>query len=121
MEGLLIETLVLVPAALVYLYWIMGSGEAAFGTGATLTSLLVLAGPVTVLPLLFFALAARRLPLATLGFIQFLAPTLQFLMGVAYGEVLTTPYLICFGCIWLAVAIFAGDAWRRSRVMAEAG
>jgi chloramphenicol-sensitive protein RarD len=116
MPGLLIETLVLFPLALAYLVFAIVDGSSAFRIEVPgMMVLLMLAGPITVLPLLFFALAARRLPLATLGFIQFLAPTMQFLMGVYYGERLTTPYLVCFACIWLAVALFAADAWRRSR------
>lgn len=116
MPGLFIETLVLFPLALLYLGWLTYAGQDSFtasdGSGR---SLLMLAGPVTVLPLLFFALAARRLPLATIGFLQFIAPTLQFLIGVYYGEVLSTPNLICFALIWTAVTIFAVDAWRGLR------
>jgi chloramphenicol-sensitive protein RarD len=57
-----------------------------------------------------FAVAARRLPLTTIGFMQFLAPTLQFVIGVYYGEQLTTAHLLCFGFIWAAVAFFSVDA-----------
>lgn len=81
----------------------------------SMMSLLFLAGPVTVLPLLCFALAARRLDLSTVGFMQFIAPTLQFVTGIFYGEELTTAHIICFGLIWTAVALFSWDAWRRSR------
>ncbi len=116
MPGLFIETLVLLPLALAWLAWIVAEGQAAFAPSRPgLAVLLVMAGPVTVLPLLCFALAARRLRLATLGFIQFLAPTLQFLMGLAYGERLTVPYAVCFLCIWTAVALFVADGWRRRR------
>ncbi|MEO0972251.1 MAG: EamA family transporter RarD [Pseudomonadota bacterium] len=114
MPGLFVETVVLVPIAGVYLANLMASGASAFSSQApALMGILMLAGPVTVLPLMLFALAARRLPLATLGFIQFLAPTLQFLVGVVYGEALTLPLAICFACIWTAVLVFAADAWRR--------
>lgn len=113
MPGLFVETLVLLPIAIVWLAWIFYSGQAAFGfDGIGISGLLLLAGPVTVIPLLCFALAARRLPLSTIGFMQFLAPTLQFLMGVYYGEELTTPHLICFGFIWAAVILFSADALR---------
>lgn len=116
MPGLFIETLILFPVAVIWLFWIFHSGEASFGfDGWGITGLLLLAGPVTVVPLLCFALAARRLPLSAIGFMQFLAPTLQFLMGVYYGESLTTPHLICFGCIWVAVALYSADALRQSR------
>jgi len=76
---------------------------------------LVMAGPFTALPLLCFALAARRLPLTMLGFMQFLAPTLQFCMGIYYGETLTTAHLICFGFIWSAVACFIFDALKTAK------
>ena len=105
MPGLFVETLLLSPFALGWFIWIQLHGEAIFASGdASLTFWLVMAGPITALPLLCFALAARRLPLTTIGFMQFLAPTLQFLAGIYYGEQLTTAHLICFSCIWAAVA-----------------
>jgi len=113
MPGLFIETLVLVPIAIVWLAWMMRAGEAAFGSvGTEVTGLLLLAGPITVVPLVMFAVAARRLTLATVGFMQFLAPSMQFATGIYYGEQLTTPRLICFACIWLAVVLFSMDALR---------
>lgn len=116
MPGLFIETLILTPLALSYLFYVVVIGSAAFTAGSLTDSLvLVLAGPLTVVPLLFFALAARRLTLSTIGFMQFMAPTLQFLVGLAYGERLTTAHAICFGCIWVAVALFSWDAWRSNR------
>ncbi len=103
----------MLPVALLWLSVILRSGNAAFLAGDfQLTLLLVLAGPVTVIPLLFFALAARRLPLTVIGFMQFIAPTLQFLTGIYYGERLTIPHLICFACIWVAVTLFSIDAFR---------
>jgi len=116
MPGLFIETLVLFPFALVYLIWIMNSGNAVFSAAQPVMSImLILAGPLTVIPLLFFALAARRLKLSTVGMMQFLAPSLQFLVGVIYGEQLTLPHIICFACIWIAVALFSWDALRRPK------
>lgn len=116
MPGLFVETVLLVPAAIAWFAWIMLSGNAMFGHGgAALTFWLVMAGPITALPLLCFALAARRLPLTTIGFMQFLAPTLQFGTGVYYGEVLTIPHLVCFGFIWTAVLVFSFDAFRAGR------
>lgn len=116
MPGLFVETLILLPIALLGMAWIFNSGQAAFAyEGPGITGLLLLAGPVTVIPLLCFALAARRVKLTTLGFMQFLAPTLQFCMGLYYGEVLTTAHLICFGCIWTAVIMFSLDAVRANR------
>jgi chloramphenicol-sensitive protein RarD len=116
MPGLFIETLILLPLALGYVAWITASGAAVFGPGeVALSSLLVLAGPLTALPLLMFALAARRLRLSTIGIMQFIAPSLQFVMGLLFGERLTLPHAICFLLIWLAVLVFSADAWRASR------
>lgn len=120
MPGLFIETLVLLPIALVYLLWIMLSGEAAFSiSDQSMAGILILAGPLTVIPLLFFALAARRLNLTTIGMMQFIAPTLHFVIAVIYGEELTTAHIICFSLIWLAVTLFCIDAWRTNRTLAR--
>lgn len=111
MPGLFIETLLLFPFAFVWLSWLVAHEQASLTAGdGGLTFLLVLAGPVTVIPLLLFALAAKRLTLTSIGFMQFLAPTLQFITGLYYGEQLTTAHLVCFGCIWIAVAFFSYDA-----------
>jgi len=116
MPGLFVETIVLLPFALGYLAWLAFTGQAAFwAEGPAMTALLVVAGPITVIPLLFFALAARRLNLTTVGMMQFIAPTLQFCIGVYYGEALTTAHLVCFSCIWMAVIAFSWDAWQASR------
>jgi len=116
MPGLLVETLLLLPLALVYFSWLAASGAASFGgEDIRINLLLALAGPITVVPLLLFALAARRLQLTTIGMIQFLAPTMQFLVGVWYGETLTPAHIACFGCIWMAISLFSWDAWRESR------
>ncbi len=121
MPGLFIETLVLFPLSAVFLIWMMINDASAFGSGSpSMMALLILAGPVTVLPLLCFALATRRLNLSTVGFMQFIAPTLQFIIGVLYGEELTFAHLVCFSLIWLAVGLFSWDAWRASRTDAPA-
>lgn len=117
MPGLFVETVLLLPFAGVWLAWMIYSGRSAFGIDDPgIAGMLLLAGPITVIPLLCFALAARRLALSTVGFMQFLAPTLQFLTGVYYGEKLTPAHLICFACIWTAVILFSVDAIRRTRV-----
>jgi len=111
MPGLFIETSLMFPFAFVWLTWLVAHEQAAFASGdGGLTFLLVLGGPVTVIPLLLFAIAAKRLTLTSIGFMQFLAPTLQFCIGLYYGEQLTTAHLVCFGCIWVAVAFFSYDA-----------
>ncbi|MEM7610583.1 MAG: EamA family transporter RarD [Pseudomonadota bacterium] len=117
MPGLFIETLLLFPIALLALGHLMHTSAAVFGTaGAGLTVLILASGPLTVLPLLCFALAARRLNLSTIGFLQFIGPTLQFAVGVASGEELSLPRLVCFALIWLAVGMFCADSLRaRSR------
>ena len=116
MPGLFVETLVLLPIALVWLGALARTGDMVFGAAGTgMNVLLLIAGPLTVIPLLFFALAARRLSLTTIGFMQFLAPTLQFCVGLYYGEELTLPRTICFVCIWCAVVVFSADAIRQSR------
>jgi chloramphenicol-sensitive protein RarD len=115
--GLAVETSLLMPVAVGFLVWARHTGGLYLGTGETSTDvLLVLAGLVTTLPLLCFTSAARRLPLATLGFLQYLAPSGQFLLAVlVYGEPLTAVHLVTFGCIWIALAIFTADQIRKPR------
>ena len=116
MPGLFIETLLLFPFAMAWLGWLMTTRQAEFASGSvSISLLLVLAGPLTVVPLLMFAVAARRLTLTVIGFMQFIAPTLQFIVGIFYGEVLTPAHLVCFGCIWAAVAIFSIDAFYQQK------
>ena len=116
MPGLFIETLMLLPLAAIWMSWFVGQGGASIAAGdAWIATLLIFGGPMTVLPLMFFAIAARRVTLTTLGFMQFLAPTLQFSIGVYYGEPLTTAKLVCFACIWAAVVFFSYDAVKTSQ------
>ena len=113
MPGLFIETLLLFPVAALWMTWLVATQQASLTAGdGGLSALLVLGGPITVLPLLFFAIAAKRVTLTTIGFMQFLAPTLQFFTGLYYGEQLTTAHLVCFGSIWSAVLFFSIDAFR---------
>jgi len=111
LPGLFIETSVLFLPSLAYFFWLQGKGSLHFtNVDPDMMALLVLAGPLTVLPLVAFAFAARRLRLSTLGFLQFIGPSLQFLMAVLYGEKLTLGVLLCFGFIWTAAAVFIWDA-----------
>ena len=111
MPGLFVETTLLFPVALGWLVFLIATQQASFGySGTPISLLLVLGGPITVVPLLLFALAAKRLTLTVIGFIQFLAPTLQFLTGLYYGEELTFAHIVCFSCIWIAVTFFSIDA-----------
>ncbi len=116
MPGLFIETLLIFPIVALWMGWFVAQGGASVVSGdAWLTFLLIMGGPITVLPLMFFAIAARRLTLTAIGFMQFLAPTLQFMTGVYYGEPLTFAKLVCFGFIWTAVVVFSADALRQGR------
>jgi chloramphenicol-sensitive protein RarD len=115
--GLAVETLLLTPLALAYLLGADAAGHLAFRrTSLGLDLLLVLAGPITAIPLIFFAAAARRLPLSTLGFLQYLSPTLQFLLAVlVWKEPLYAARAVAFGCIWTGLAIFTVHSLRRGR------
>ncbi len=117
MSGLLIETLLLLPFAAGFLATrAMVGGGAFLNTSATLDLLLLLAGPLTAVPLLFFAAAARKLPLSTLGFLQYLSPTIQFLLAVVvYREPFDTARLGAFVLIWAAIAVFAVHTARRGQ------
>lgn len=116
LEGLTIETLLLTPFALAYLAFLGSRGSLSFGSDTTITVLLVVAGVVTAVPLLLFAAAARRLPYSTLGLLQYLAPTLQFALAITlFGEKMTSAHAICFGLIWLGLAVFVAGSVRRPR------
>ena len=110
--GLTVETSLMLPAALVFLLVQATQGRPAFGHVSLQTDLLLLAsGLMTAMPLVWFANAIRRLPLTTMGFLQYLSPTLQFLLAVAvYGEPFTRAHLVTFGCIWAALALYSVDA-----------
>lgn len=115
LEGLALETVLLTPFALLALviWWRQGVGS--FPAPDALTNVwLVALGPITAVPLLLFAAGARRMPLTTLGLMQYLSPTLQFAIGVwAFHEPFTAARLTGFGCIWLALLIYSLDGWRR--------
>ncbi len=119
--GLFLETIMLVPAAIAYLFWLKMNGTLVFDHGGWwLSILLITTGVVTAVPLFWFGHAARYLRLTTLGFLQYLAPTGSFFLGVfLYHEPFTRGHLITFGLIWLALALVTGEAvlrWRSSRV-----
>ena len=112
MPGLFVETVLLFPFAATWLAWLFYSGSSSFASGdAKIMLLLVAGGPITVIPLLMFAVGARRLSLTVIGFMQYIAPTLQFLVGIYFGEKLTQPLLVCFVFIWVAILIFSADAF----------
>lgn len=111
--GLGVETALLAPVALLFLLMLAARGTGAFGAGDAHTDMLLLAsGLITVVPLLMFLKATRLLRLSTVGLIQYMTPTLQFLLAVAvYREPFTMIHLAAFGCIWLALALYSADAW----------
>lgn len=116
--GLTMETLILAPFALVVLVQANQSGTAAFGHNQTLDLLLVLAGPVTAAPLLLFAAGARRLRYTTVGLLQFIAPTLQFLLAVlVYHEPVRATQLATFALIWLGCGLYAWSSIRAARAL----
>ncbi len=120
LAGLLIETMLLFPLSLGCIVWLAVSGQGSFWVGGwTMTLLLVAAGAVTSVPLILFLIGAERLPLSSLGLMQYLAPTLHFLLAVGvYGEIFTTAHLVTFCTIWLGLALYTSDAmaaYRRSR------
>lgn len=106
--GLTIETAVLLPAALGYVVWLAWAGRSALGAFDRQTDvLLVASGVVTAMPLLFFGAAARRLPLSTLGFLQYLAPSMQLALAVlCYDEPFDLGHAVSFGLIWAGLAVF---------------
>ena len=112
--GLFVETILLAPLALGYILFLEAAGRSAFvlGDPATCGKLMV-SSVVTAVPLLLFAAAARRLRFSTLGFLQYLAPTAQFLLAVfAFGELMTPIKWTAMSCIWAAVAIYSIDSLR---------
>lgn len=117
--GLAIETGMLTPLALAYLLGLHWWGLGAFGqqAGLSVSLLLVMAGAVTAVPLLLFVFAAHRLRYITMGLLQYISPTMHFLLAVLlYGETLTTAHMATFACIWGGVLLYLADSYRLSRV-----
>ena len=112
LTGLTLETLVLAPAGITYLAWQVLQGNDLFGNVAPVTQGFVLAsGVITSIPLLCFGAAARRLPLSTLGFLQYVAPSIQLALAVGwYGEPFTVDHAISFGFIWAGLALFSAES-----------
>jgi chloramphenicol-sensitive protein RarD len=117
LPGFATETLLLVPAGLGYLLWSEAQGSSAFGH-ATLSNdlLLILSGPITAIPLVLFSFGARRIPYSTVGLLQYIAPSLQLLIGVfVFHEPFARDRAIGFILIWAALAVYAADGVWRSR------
>lgn len=116
LEGLALETALLVPLALGGLAWLAWTGEAAWTQAdAGTRAWLMAAGPITAVPLLLFAAGARRIPLSLLGLLQYIAPTLQFALGVwLFGETVQSGRLLGFALIWVALALYTLEGmWQR--------
>ncbi|MBN2751817.1 MAG: hypothetical protein JXQ84_03830, partial [Rhodospirillaceae bacterium] len=103
------ESLIIGPAALGYLLWLNAQGIGHFGHDGTPRDLLLIcAGPVTAIPLVLFGYAVRRVRLSTMGLMQYIAPTGQFLLAtLLYGEPFTSTHLWAFSCIWIGLAIYS--------------
>lgn len=116
-SGLFLETVCMAPVALGWVVWLAVSGQNHFGSGPGIVSgtalLLAATGPVTAIPLLLFAIAARRLPLNLMGFLQYIAPSISFLLAVlVYHEPLDANRLLGFAAIWLGLAVYSADLLR---------
>lgn len=110
-EGLTVETALLLPIAAPLLAWLTFTHSAPAAAEPSTLFWLVLSGPLTALPLLFFTMAARRLPLATVGLLQYLSPSIQFVLGVwVFGETFDSLRLVGFGLIWSALLVYSADA-----------
>lgn len=124
LEGFTMETGIMFLPAVAYLLFLGQTGELAFGADSlTTTLLLAFTGVITAVPLLLFAVGARLVTLTTLGILQYIAPTLQFLLGVVvYNEDFTQARLIGFGLVWTSLAIYTIEGYlaRRQRQMAAA-
>src|SRR5690606_9240513 len=111
LAGLTVESLILMPVAVGIVAWFWGSSTGpALGQGWDIAFAVALSGPMTALPLMWFAIAARRMPYTVIGFLQFISPTIVFLLGLFwFGQELRLAQLGCFVLIWIAAALFT---WR---------
>ena len=114
LEGLTLETMLLAPLAAVVALWAVLNGSASFPHPSDWTNALLIGiGPVTAIPLLLFAAGARRITMSTLGLLQYIGPSIQFVLGVwLFNEVFTPVRAVGFGLIWLALLIYSVDSVR---------
>lgn len=113
--GLFVECLILGLPSLAYVAWIEHAGAGHFLASPAATAWLIASGPITAAPLALFAWAARRIPLSAMGFLQFIAPTISFCIGVVQGEPFTALRAVSFAFIWLGAAVFIAGALRAGR------
>jgi chloramphenicol-sensitive protein RarD len=125
LEGLSLETMILFPLALVYVLWLTWHGQNTFLNSESDSTrwLLAAAGPITAIPLLMFAAGARKIPMAVLGLLQYLSPTMQALLGVwVFHEAFPAPRLVGFLIIWAALALYVLEGvWVSRRASATIG
>jgi len=117
LEGLALETMLLTPVAAAALGWWTSQGDSALAQGdAGMITWLLFAGPLTALPLLLFAAGARRIPMTTLGLLQYISPSIQFMLGVwLYHEPFAAARVVGFGLIWAALLVYSLEGWLNSR------
>jgi chloramphenicol-sensitive protein RarD len=113
--GFLIECLLLAGPGLAYVLWLQTSGAGHLTVSSSATAWLLACGPVTAVPLVLFSWAARRIPLSSLGFLQFISPSIGFVIGVTQGEAFTPLRAVSFVFIWVGATVFAYEAWKRLR------
>ena len=113
--GLFIECLFLAIPSFGFALWLAAHGQGHFGVTPVATAWLIASGPITAIPLVLFSWAARRIPLSSMGFLQFIAPTIAFVIGVLEGEAFTPLRGVSFLFIWGGAAVYAYGAWRRTR------
>jgi len=115
-NGLFLETACMTPLALGYLLWLSFNGQSHFGVSTQVDLMLAATGVVTAIPLLLFAIAARRLPLSTIGFLQYLAPTISFMIAIfLYHEPMNVHRALGFAMIWTALIVYSIDMLRARR------
>jgi chloramphenicol-sensitive protein RarD len=117
--GFLVETLLVGFAAVAYIAWLAAQGGSHFADPTT-ALWLIACGPITAIPLVLFSWAARRVPLSLMGFLQFIAPTISFAIGLMQGEAFTPLRALSFAFIWGGAAVFLYGMWRRSRTALRA-
>jgi chloramphenicol-sensitive protein RarD len=124
LDGLTLETGILLAPAVLYILYANHAGSGSFlHDGTLMDALLMGTGVITVVPLLLFSSAAQRIPLSLIGILQYIAPTLQFLIGVlVYHEAFTFTRLVGFGIVWLALIVYAAESFitRRSQLLPAA-
>lgn len=117
LESMTVETAVLTPISLAYIGWLTAIGTQTFtGLGTGHVWILIATGPMTAIPLILFGASARRIPLSWVGMLQYIAPTMQFLIGVTVlGEAMSPTRWVAFFVIWVAVILLSADLIRHSR------